>query len=255
MNRRVAACWSLCVVFGGVVSAQRGFPPIDIRGVEPMQFGEVVRGAPFSAEAVTEMTQELRDGNRIERRSTVVLARDSTGRIRREQALPPIGPVMPGADLRMITISDPSQRILYLIDPQRKTVSRSTAPSGPPPIPRGEPGAGDRQLPPPPQISSEVLGNRQILGLRADGTRKIMTVPPGVFGNVGPIDVVTDRWYSPELKIVLESRRSDPRTGDVTYRVTHISRGEPDAALFEVPSDYTVVDRPGPPPRRGPGPY
>jgi hypothetical protein len=252
MNRRVVACCSLLVVCGGVVSAQRGFPPIDIRGVEPLQFGEIVRGAPFSAEAVTEMTQELRDGNRIERRSTVVIARDGAGRTRREQALPPIGPVMPDANLRMITISDPQQRILYFIDPQRKTVAKSTTPSGPPPLPAADQ-AGARPLPPP-QIASEALGNKQILGLRAEGTRQTMTVPPGVFGNVGPIDVVTDRWYSPELKIVLESRRSDPRSGDVTYRVTSLVREEPDPALFEIPSDYTVVDRPGPLPRRRPGP-
>lgn len=253
MNRPVAVCVGLCVVFGSVVAAQRGFPPVDIRGVEPLEFGEVVRGAPFSAEAVTEMTQELRDGNRIERRSTVVIARDGVGRTRREQALPPIGPVMPDANLRMITISDPRQKVLYLIDPQRKTASRSTPPSGPPPLPRGGRAPGEMALPPP-QVSSEALGQRQIFGLRADGTRQTMTVPAGVFGNVSPLDVVTDRWYSPELKIVLESRRSDPRMGDVTYRVISLVRGEPDPTLFEIPSDYTVVDRPGPPFRRGPGP-
>jgi hypothetical protein len=252
MNRRFLACWILLVASGGVLSAQRGFPPIDILGVEPLEFGEVVRGAPFSAEATTEMIQELRDGNRIERQSTVTIARDGTGRVRREQALPPIGPVIPDSDVRMITISDPRQRVLYLIDPQRKTVSRATAPSGPPPSPRGDRGPGDRRLPPP-QISSEALGNRQMLGLRIEGTRQTMTIPPGVFGNVGPIDVVTERWYSSELKIVLESRRSDPRMGDVTYRVTQLLRGEPDAALFEIPSGYTTVDLPprpfGPPPR------
>ena len=253
MSRRFLACWTLLVVFGGVVSAQRGFPPVDITRVEPLEFGEVVRGAPFRAEAITEMTQELRDGNRIEQRSTVTIARDGTGRIRREQALPPIGPVITDPDVRMITISDSRQRALYFVDPQRRTVSRSTVPPGPPP-PRGDRGGGGRL--PPPQISSEALGNRQILGLRAEGTRQTLTIPPGAFGNVGPIQVVTERWYSPELKIVLESRRTDPRMGDVTYRVTHLLRGEPDAALFEIPSDYTVIERPGPfgpPPRRGPG--
>jgi hypothetical protein len=221
-------------------------------GVEPLEFGEVVRGAPFSAEATTEMTQELRDGNRIEQRSTVTIARDGTGRTRREQSLPPIGPVVLDPELRMITISAPRQRTLYFIDPQRRTVSRSTAPSGQPPPPGGR-GRGGRSLPPP-QVSSEALGNRQILGLRAEGTRQTMTIPAGVFGNVGPIQVVTERWYSPDLKIVLESRRTDPRLGDVTYRVTSLVRGEPDAALFFIPADYTTVERPprpfGPPPRR-----
>ena len=105
MNCRVVACWILFVAFGGVLTAQRGFPPIDIMGVEPLEFGEVVRGAPFSAEATTEMIQELRDGNRIEQRSTVTIARDSTGRTRREQSLPPIGPVVLDPEVRMITIS------------------------------------------------------------------------------------------------------------------------------------------------------
>jgi hypothetical protein len=249
MNLRFGVCSILFVALGGMVSAQRGFPPVDIRGVEPLEFGEVVRGAPFSAEAVTEMTQELRDGNRIEQRTTTTIARDGTGRIRREQTLPPIGPVIPDPDARMITISDPQQRIMYFIDPQRKTISKSTAPPGPFPPRRGGRGPGNN--PPAPQISSETLGNRQILGLRAEGTRQTMTIPAGVFGNVGPIAVVTERWYSPDLKIVLESRRSDPRLGDVAYRVVHLVRGEPDPALFEIPADYTTIERPRPP---GPGP-
>jgi len=251
MNRRLLAYWIFLVASGGVVSAQRGLPPIDIMGVEPLEFGEVVRDAPFSAEATTEMTQELRDGNRIEQRSTVIIARDSTGRIRREQSLPSLGPVVLDPEVRMITISDPSQRTLYLIDPQRRTVSRSTASPGPPRPPGGR-GRGGRSLPPP-EISSETLGNRQILGLRAEGTRQTMTIPAGVFGNVGALQVMTERWYSPDLKIVLESRRSDPRLGDVAYQVTSLVRGEPDATLFAIPSDYTTVDRPprpfGPPPR------
>jgi len=38
------------------------------------------------------------------------------------------------------------------------------------------------------------------------------------------------------------SKRSDPRFGETTYRVTNISRSEPDAALFQIPSEYTIID-------------
>jgi hypothetical protein len=38
------------------------------------------------------------------------------------------------------------------------------------------------------------------------------------------------------------SRHDDPRTGGIGYRLTKITRGEPDRALFAVPPDYTVVD-------------
>ena len=37
-------------------------------------------------------------------------------------------------------------------------------------------------------------------------------------------------------------KRSDPRSGDVVYRLDKLKRGEPPAALFSVPSDYTVHD-------------
>ena len=145
----------------------------------------------------------------------------------------------------MITISDPRERTVYLLDPRRRTVSKSTVPPGPPRW-RGD---GGRGLPPPPTVS-EPLGARQIHGLRAEGTRQTLTIPAGVLGNVGPINVITERWESPELKIVLESRRSDPRLGDVVYRVVQLERGEPAADLFAVPPDYTVIERPrlpGPP--------
>ncbi len=247
-GQALASC-VLVLACSVTASAQRGFPPINIMGVEPLEFGDVVRGAPFSAEAVTEMTQELRDGNRIEQRSTVTIARDGTGRVRREQSLPPIGPVIVDPAVRMITVTDPGQNALYFIDPLRRTVSKSSVPSAPPP-------RGARRSETGPPVSSEPLGNKQILGLRAEGTRQTLTIPAGAFGNVGPMKVVTERWYSPELKIVLESRRTDPRLGDVAYRVSHLVRGEPDAALFEIPSDYTVIQRPGPlgpPPGRGPG--
>jgi len=53
--------------------------------------GKTVKGAPYSAEAVTESIQTLSDGNRIINRSTSSLYRDSEGRTRREQSLKGLG--------------------------------------------------------------------------------------------------------------------------------------------------------------------
>jgi len=33
-----------------------------------------------------------------------------------------------------------------------------------------------------------------------------------------------------------------PRSGVFTTRLSHINRAEPDPALFQVPSDYAIVD-------------
>jgi hypothetical protein len=80
--------------------------------------------------------------------------------------------------------------------------------------------------------------------LRAEGTRTIETVPANRVGNGAPFDIVTESWTSPELKVELLNRHSDPRTGEVTYRLTKISRSDPDHALFEVPSDYAIQEIP-----------
>jgi hypothetical protein len=54
--------------------------------------------------------------------------------------------------------------------------------------------------------------------------------------------MVTEVWTSPDLKTIVSSKRSDPRMGDQTFRLTNIVRSEPDASLFTVPSDYKIVD-------------
>src|SRR5438045_1295292 len=52
--------------------------------VRALGSGETVKGSPYSAEAVTESTQVLADGNRIVNRTSSKQYRDSEGRERRE---------------------------------------------------------------------------------------------------------------------------------------------------------------------------
>jgi hypothetical protein len=51
---------------------------------------------------------------------------------------------------------------------------------------------------------------------------------------------------SPELKIVVLRKTSDPRSGEDMLKTTNLNRAEPDAALFQPPPDYTIVDETGP---------
>src|SRR5205823_12356535 len=57
-----------------------------VSGTDPM-VGPVVTGEPFSAEAVTTVTQTLSDGSRIEQRTSAKFYRDGGGRVRREQSI------------------------------------------------------------------------------------------------------------------------------------------------------------------------
>jgi hypothetical protein len=100
----------------------------------------------------------------------------------------------------------------------------------------------------------EQLGKQIIEGVEAEGTRTIVTIPAGDIGNERPIEIVSERWYSPELQLVVMTRNSDPRTGETTYKLTNINRSEPAKSLFEVPSDYTIKEGPGIGPRIAPLP-
>ena len=88
----------------------------------------------------------------------------------------------------------------------------------------------------------ENLGKQVIEGVEAEGTRTTVTIPAGEIGNVLPIEIVDETWYSPQLQLTVLSKRSDPRVGETSYRLTNISRNEPDHSLFEVGSDYTIKD-------------
>ena len=54
-------------------------------------------------------------------------------------------------------------------------------------------------------------------------------------GNERPIEIVSERWYSPDLQVVVMTQHSDPRFGETSYRLTNIDRSEPAKSLFEVP--------------------
>jgi hypothetical protein len=234
-------------------------PMIDFKvgmlAVEPFEMGDPVEDAPYSAEIVNEVTQELPDGNRIERRTTGTVARDGRGRVRREHQLAAIGPVVPDGDARMVTISDPVARVHYSLDPVRKVALRSRPPQARahmeghpgPVISRKRVGPDEVSLdvrgePEPPDVQTEQLGTKEYEGVRAEGTRTVATLDAGAIGNVRPIEIVSERWYSPELRVVVYSRRADPRFGETIYRLSNITRAEPDASLFQVPADYRRED-------------
>jgi len=90
------------------------------------------------------------------------------------------------------------------------------------------------------RASTRELGTRDFDGVRAEGRQRSYEIPAGEVGNRNPIVVADENWYSPELQVTVYSKHSDPRSGDYVYRLEGLKRGEPDAALFRVPSDYTV---------------
>jgi hypothetical protein len=89
------------------------------------------------------------------------------------------------------------------------------------------------------------LGEQVLEGLLVKGTRLVDTIPAGAMGNERPIEIVTERWYSPDIDALVLQRFSDPRLGETTYRLVNVARGEQPLDLFQVPQDYELtVDEP-----------
>ena len=236
--------------------------------------GKRVTGAPYSAQAVTESLQTLGDGNRIVRKSTATLYRDSEGRTRREQTFKAIGPLAAdGEPGQTIFISDPVTGVDYSLDVRNQTARKMSrysftmktpGPDGEKPTMVFERSPADRIHIERSAVSSKIatggpmvmewdgaregkakkesLGKQVIEGVEAEGTRSTVTIAAGEIGNERAIEIVSERWYSSELQTVVMTRHSDPRFGETTYKLTNINRTEPDHSLFELPAGYTLKE-------------
>lgn len=209
-------------------------------GIEAGLGRKTVTGAPFSASFTQQTTETLADGNHIQRTTTGTIARDSNGRAYRDLTLPAIGPWATSGQTppHLALITDPVAGMDYVLQTDRKTAREFPTPAG-----KGGKGPGG----PPPFVQERQnesttvsLGTQMVNGVSAQGTRTTRTIPAGAIGNEKPIVITVERWYSPDLRMNVLIKRSDPRTGDNVFQLTNIVRSEPDATLFQVPSDYTV---------------
>ena len=218
-----------------------------------------IAGHPYSADQVTEHVQTLADGTHItQTMQTTKLYRDSAGRTRTEHTFtPPAGAVMASGP-SFIQIADPVAGYRYTLDPHTQTARRSAfAPTMQGPnmvaaaksaLPAVLPANAATTAPtrPRPDRSHESLGTQTIEGVLAEGMRWTTTFPAGSVGNDRPITTVSETWTSPDLKTLVLSKYSDPRSGEHTMRLANIVMAEPDPALFQFPAEYSIVDEPAP---------
>jgi pyruvate/2-oxoglutarate dehydrogenase complex dihydrolipoamide acyltransferase (E2) component len=238
-----------------------------------------LKGAPYSAEVVTDNTQTLADGNRIVQHSSGHVYRDSQGRVRREEDRPSGSPA--------ISIVDPVAGISYSLDPDNRIAWKSATPAAEEIMKKlkaaKEEEARKREMEAAAKegapVSEELQGRRekerkadaekmaaqvgggriarrrveeqhseeqlpaqQLAGVRVEGRRTTTTIVAGAIGNELPIIIVSEEWVSPELQVLVMTQRKDPRNGDSTYRLLNVVRREPDPSLFQVPADYTVKE-------------
>ncbi|HKF51271.1 MAG TPA: hypothetical protein VKB26_03075 [Candidatus Acidoferrales bacterium] len=149
-------------------------------------------------------------------------------------------------DIRIIEIHDPVAGVQYVFNSKDHIAYRY-------PFSAAEPRPKRPPLPPPPtkppnpgqpQITTESLGSQVMEGVYVDGTRTTTVFPTGWMGNDRPITRICDMWHSPDLDITVLLQCSEPPNSESAFRLTNISRAEPDPSLFQLPSGYSVVDGP-----------
>lgn len=187
-------------------------------------FYSVVKGLPFSADGQAQVVRTLPDGSKS---VTPLLSwkfyRDSEGRMRTERFITATQPPTRSGyfGMAIVEIADPVAHTKYFLDPPNK-IAHTRAWS---------PGATATTAP----LSEGVpvsIGSKLIEGMACEGTRKSLSL--GAIGNS-----VTDTWKSNDLQLVILITRMD-FSGENTERLFNMSRGEPPADLFTVPTGYVT---------------
>jgi hypothetical protein len=197
-----------------------------------------VTGKPFSGRDSIEWTRTLEDGSSVTTHLTALVARDSEGRIRRERvSFVPANSNQQSKPIE-ITIVDPAEhtRTICNMATHHCSVAKYSMPVKFTPVPAGPLDNGKRFL------ARESLGSNTIDDLSVVGTRETVTINAGVIGNSQAVVTTREFWYSSDLEINLSVTRKDPREGTQVIQLVDLSRAEPDASLFQVPDDFTVVD-------------
>ena len=249
MSFRVATLFAAAAL---VMSAQTAPPPPPHGGFGfggPFGVGmhesrKVITGAPYSADVSNADVQTLADGNTITHNTSGHVARDSQGRTYFQETLEN-GPFASNGPTTVMFLSDPVAGYTYVLNSATKTAMRRAIKTGSNPPPAGHPGP-ERRRPYPDQANrvEADLGQQTVNGVTAQGKSITHTFAAGAIGNSQPLISKSEIWTSPDLQIVVLAKRDDPRMGQSTYTLSNIQRSQPQASLFQLPSDYAVQDAP-----------
>jgi hypothetical protein len=206
----------------------------------------LVAGNPFQAETVRTMILG-EEGSAPTRQKPGIVARDRLGRVRSEfvngkykvKAGEEVGNEV---EWKIITICDPVTGNVTQLDPLGKTARV---------LPHSRDNTQDASKQPrnycelllefKDHPDNEGLGHRTIEGLEAEGIHR--TDEPrhtDASGTVMP-ERMNEQWCAPDLQaVILQVSQNEIRE---VLELKNIQRVDPDPALFEIPRDYTIVEK------------
>jgi hypothetical protein len=206
---------------------------------------------PYTAEYKITRTQTLANGATITHESTEVTAIDSHGR--RMTATT----TLPSAE------GETPRTRVFVFDPVDQTNSSWSVPGKKATVTHmPEPGAARTPCASSGVIGSvftseaapvqrarptvEDLGTETIQGVEARGRRTINTTPAGAIGNNEPLQRISEMWTAVDrglFGLVVRQMNDDPQSGKMTKELVNFNQSEPDASVFQPPSDYEIVNR------------
>ena len=208
--------------------------------------GKTVTGKPFQATFTITHTESL-PGNSIKNTVTGTIARDTDGSTYRDVKLPAIGPwASSGNAPELIYIRNLTKMEQYIENVAKKTYQAfAIGQHNPPPGDFKRPDRGPKGAGP----ANETVSDTQTTYTdpvtktvyKADDHKVTRTIPKGQIGNEFDIVTTTERLSSPDLDVVLQVTRTDPRFGDSTYQLSNI--GQPAATLFLPDPSFQLVEK------------
>jgi hypothetical protein len=198
---------------------------------------------PFIAVSELETTRITPDGTSASLKTIRAIARDSKGRIFKEARRLEPATESDTPPIIMIDIYEPQTKTYIFIYPQHRTFWKGT-------LQRLPSGLADEYfygwptrdgLPVYRSAKEEDLGTQTIDGMPVRGVRETRKV----VDESGKRMVETDEyWYSDDLHMNLVAKHNEPGKVSLTVTVTQVTRTEPEAAIFEIPSDYKRNETP-----------
>lgn len=229
-----------------------------------LQFGNLSLqpNNPFQAEYSSTMTPAPLTGMTLPPPPALhSVARDSQGRVREERFAGKFKvKTADGAETEqeqhLITICDPVTQKMIRLDSLNKTATVMGPRLGFPRPGFPRPGFLPQRTQQPfcstflkryssmPRIQSEDLGTQTISGVDAQGLRTWMVLDAPSASGAQRAPSYQDHWCSEEIGAIVMQAFGNPQVGRRSETILkNIERREPDAALFQIPPDYTIEER------------
>jgi hypothetical protein len=235
----LAAVASLALLASGQVTGSR---PKTVTTGGPAHIARL----PYTAEYKVSSLRTLANGATINHESTEVLALDSEGRRMTSRTEIPLSGDQPART--HVWVTDPVARTTSSWESpgQTATVTAMPAPGSQTSCP---PVAPQQPTVEPQKPVVEDLGTETILGVEARGTRTTFTIPVGKIGNDALLTRSHELWVAiaPGLRgLQVRDIVDDPQSGKMDKELVNLNQSQPDAAKFQPPAGYEIVDKSAP---------